>query len=116
MKVLLPRRWGYLPVYRRRRWYYDGGRYCIVPANLASISGIAIWDGLFLHGAMSGMFMPDWRQKNPWQGGPNCLCRKYLPFGFQTGVLYYHANWIGNSGHRGITAVSYFIYSFFRFS
>lgn len=27
-------------------------------------------------------------------------------FGFQTGVLYYHANWIGNLA-IGITAVSY---------
>ncbi len=35
------------------------------------------------------------------------LLGKYAPaFGFQTGVLYYHANWIGNLA-IGIAAVSY---------
>jgi hypothetical protein len=51
------------------------------------------------------MFMPDW---------PKTRSRvAQLPtpeispaFGFQTGVLYYHANWIGNLA-IGITAVSY---------
>lgn len=38
--------------------------------------------------------------KNPQQGGPIAYAGEISPaFGFQTGVLYYHANWIGNR-HR----------------
>lgn len=45
--------------------------------------------------------------KNPQQGGPIAYAGEISPaFGFQTGVLYYHANWIGNTA-IGITAVSY---------
>ncbi|STV39334.1 Lysine/cadaverine antiporter membrane protein CadB [Klebsiella pneumoniae] len=45
--------------------------------------------------------------KNPQQGGPIAYAGEISPaFGFQTGVLYYHANWIGNLA-IGITAVSY---------
>lgn len=52
------------------------------------------------------MYMPDWQQ-NPQQGGPIAYAGEISPaFGFQTGVLYYHANWIGNTA-IGITAVSY---------
>lgn len=45
--------------------------------------------------------------QNPQQGGPIAYAGEISPaFGFQTGVLYYHANWIGNLA-IGITAVSY---------
>ncbi|VDZ98804.1 lysine/cadaverine antiporter [Salmonella enterica subsp. enterica] len=50
--------------------------------------------------------MRGWQPK-PSTGWPYRLCWEISPaFGFQTGVLYYHANWIGNLA-IGITAVSY---------
>ncbi len=50
---------------------------------------------------------PTGNKKNPQQGGPIAYAGEISPaFGFQTGVLYYHANWIGNLA-IGITAVSY---------
>lgn len=53
------------------------------------------------------MYMPDWQQKPATKGGPIAYAGEISPaFGFQTGVLYYHANWIGNTA-IGITAVSY---------
>ncbi len=45
--------------------------------------------------------------KNPQEGGPIAYAGEVSPvFGFQTGVLYYHANWIGNLA-IAITGVSY---------
>ena len=45
--------------------------------------------------------------KNPQEGGPIAYAGEISPvFGFQTGVLYYHANWIGNLA-IAITGVSY---------
>ncbi|MEQ6219592.1 amino acid permease [Levilactobacillus brevis] len=53
------------------------------------------------------MCMPASPPKTPQQGGPIAYAGEISPaFGFQTGVLYYHANWIGNLA-IGITAVSY---------
>ena len=44
--------------------------------------------------------------KNPQEGGPIAYAGEISPvFGFQTGVLYYHANWIGNLA-IAITGVS----------
>ncbi len=53
------------------------------------------------------MFMPDWPLKTRSRAVPIAYAGEISPaFGFQTGVLYYHANWIGNLA-IGITAVSY---------
>lgn len=56
---------------------------------------------------VSGLCLCPTGDQNPQQGGPIAYAGEISPaFGFQTGVLYYHANWIGNLA-IGITAVSY---------
>ena len=58
-------------------------------------------------GDVAGLCVCPPRHQNPQQGGPIAYAGEISPaFGFQTGVLYYHANWIGNTA-IGITAVSY---------
>lgn len=86
-----------------------GSGIALLPANLASIGGIAIWGWIIsIIGAMSLAYVyARLATKNPQQGGPIAYAGEISPaFGFQTGVLYYHANWIGNLA-IGITAVSY---------
>jgi cadaverine:lysine antiporter len=86
-----------------------GSGIALLPANLASIGGIAIWGWVIsIIGAMSLAYVyARLATKNPQQGGPIAYAGELSPaFGFQTGVLYYHANWIGNLA-IGITAVSY---------
>ncbi len=81
----------------------------LLPANLASIGSIALWGwGISLLGAVSLAYVyARLAIRNPQQGGPIAYAGEISPaFGFQTGVLYYHANWIGNLA-IGITAVSY---------
>ncbi|EMR7683882.1 cadaverine/lysine antiporter [Yersinia enterocolitica] len=86
-----------------------GSGIALLPANLASLGSIAIWGWLIsIIGAMSLAYVyARLATKNPQQGGPIAYAGEISPaFGFQTGVLYYHANWIGNLA-IGITAVSY---------
>jgi len=86
-----------------------GSGVALLPSNLASIGGIAIWGWVIsLIGAMSLAYVyARLATKNPQQGGPIAYAGEISPaFGFQTGVLYYHANWIGNLA-IGITAISY---------
>ncbi|TGB75024.1 MULTISPECIES: cadaverine/lysine antiporter [unclassified Escherichia] len=86
-----------------------GSGIALLPANLASIGGIAIWGWIIsIIGAMSLAYVyARLATKNPQQGGPIAYAGEISPaLGFQTGVLYYHANWIGNLA-IGITAVSY---------
>ncbi|SFN05884.1 cadaverine:lysine antiporter, APA family [Izhakiella capsodis] len=86
-----------------------GSGIALLPANLASIGTISIWGWVIsLIGAMSLAYVyARLATKNPQQGGPIAYAGEISPaFGFQTGVLYYHANWIGNLA-IGITAVSY---------
>ncbi len=90
-----------------------GSGIALLPANLASIGGIAIWGWVIsIIGAMSLAYVyARLATKNPQQGGPIAYAGEISPaFGFQTGVLYYHANWIGNLA-IGITAVSYLLRS-----
>jgi len=87
-----------------------GSGIALLPANLASLGSIAIWGWVIsIIGAMSLAYVyARLATKNPQQGGPIAYAGEISPaFGFQTGVLYYHANWIGNLA-IGITAVSYF--------
>ena len=75
-----------------------GSGIALLPANLASIGGIAIWGWIIsIIGAMSLAYVyARLATKNPQQGGPIAYAGEISPaFGFQTGVLYYHANWIG---------------------
>ncbi|WP_165460346.1 cadaverine/lysine antiporter [Atlantibacter sp.] len=86
-----------------------GSGIALLPANLASIGSIALWGwGISLLGAVSLAYVyARLATRNPQQGGPIAYAGEISPaFGFQTGVLYYHANWIGNLA-IGITAVSY---------
>lgn len=86
-----------------------GSGIALLPANLASIGSIALWGwGISLLGAVSLAYVyARLAIRNPQQGGPIAYAGEISPaFGFQTGVLYYHANWIGNLA-IGITAVSY---------
>lgn len=92
-----------------------GSGIALLPANLASIGSIALWGwGISLLGAVSLAYVyARLAIRNPQQGGPIAYAGEISPaFGFQTGVLYYHANWIGNLA-IGITAVSY-LSTFFR--
>ncbi len=75
-----------------------GSGIALLPANLASIGGIAIWGWIIsIIGAMSLAYVYARLATKPATRWPNCVCRRNFPaFGFQTGVLYYHANWIGN--------------------
>ena len=73
-----------------------GSGIALLPANLASIGGIAIWGWIIsIIGAMSLAYVyARLATKNPQQGGPIAYAGEISPaFGFQTGVLYYHANW-----------------------
>ncbi|WP_312773904.1 cadaverine/lysine antiporter [Atlantibacter hermannii] len=86
-----------------------GSGIALLPANLASIGSIALWGwGISLLGAVSLAYVyARLAIRNPQQGGPIAYAGEISPaFGFQTGVLYYHANWIGNLA-IGFTAVSY---------
>ncbi|MBJ3813359.1 cadaverine/lysine antiporter [Shimwellia pseudoproteus] len=86
-----------------------GSGIALLPANLAKIGGISIWGWVIsIIGAMSLAYVyAKLATKNPQEGGPIAYAGEISPaFGFQTGVLYYHANWIGNLA-IGITAVSY---------
>ena len=86
-----------------------GSGIALLPANLAAIGGISLWGWVIsLIGAMSLAYVyARLATKNPQQGGPIAYAGELSPaFGFQTGVLYYHANWIGNLA-IGITAISY---------
>lgn len=86
-----------------------GSGIALLPANLAGIGAISIFGWIIsIIGAMSLAYVyARLATKNPQQGGPIAYAGELSPaFGFQTGVLYYHANWIGNLA-IGITAVSY---------
>lgn len=86
-----------------------GSGIALLPANLAGIGAISIFGWIIsIIGAMSLAYVyARLATKNPQEGGPIAYAGEISPaFGFQTGVLYYHANWIGNLA-IGITAVSY---------
>ena len=86
-----------------------GSGIALLPANLAGLGSIAIFGWIIsLVGALSLAYVfARLATVNPQQGGPIAYAGEVSPtLGFQTGVLYYHANWIGNLA-IGITAVSY---------
>lgn len=86
-----------------------GSGIALLPANLASLGSIALFGWLIaLVGALSLAYVyARLATKNPQEGGPIAYAGEVSKcFGFQTGVLYYHANWIGNLA-IAITAVSY---------
>jgi cadaverine:lysine antiporter len=67
-----------------------GSGIALLPANLASIGGIAIWGWVIsIIGAMSLAYVyARLATKNPQQGGPIAYAGEISPaFGFQTGVF-----------------------------
>ncbi|HHQ4571429.1 MULTISPECIES: cadaverine/lysine antiporter [Aeromonas] len=86
-----------------------GSGIALLPSALATIGSISVFSwAICLVGAMGLAFVfARLATKNPQEGGPIAYAGEISPvFGFQTGVLYYHANWIGNLA-IAITGVSY---------
>ncbi len=86
-----------------------GSGIALLPSTLASVGSISIYSWLIcIVGALSLAFVfARLATKNPQEGGPIAYAGEVSPvFGFQTGVLYYPANWIGNLA-IAITGVSY---------
>lgn len=76
-----------------------GSGIALLPANLAKIGSIALFGWFItLIGAMSLAYVfARLTTRDPQVGGPIAYAGRLGPaFGFQTAVLYYHANWIGN--------------------
>ncbi|MCL2915462.1 cadaverine/lysine antiporter [Shewanella corallii] len=86
-----------------------GSGIALLPSTLAQVGSISIYSWIIcLVGALSLAFVyARLGTNNPQEGGPIAYAGEISPaFGFQTGVLYYHANWIGNLA-IAITGVSY---------
>lgn len=86
-----------------------GSGIALLPASLATVGSVSIFSWIIcLVGALSLAFVfARLSTKDPQDGGPIAYAGDVSPaLGFQTGVLYYHANWIGNLA-IAITGVSY---------
>lgn len=81
----------------------------LLPANLASVGSVSIFGWLIvLVGALCLAYVyARLSTLNPQDGGPVAYAGEVSKaFGFQTSVLYYNANWVGNLA-IAITAISY---------
>lgn len=81
----------------------------LLPANLASIGSISLIGWIIVViGAMSLAYVyARLSTVNPQSGGPVAYAGEVsTAFGFQSSILYYNANWVGNLA-IGVTAVSY---------
>ncbi|MGL5627675.1 MAG: cadaverine/lysine antiporter [Plesiomonas sp.] len=86
-----------------------GSGIALLPSSLAAYGSITIFSWMIsLVGALALAYVyARMATTNPQAGGPVAYAGEVAPiFGFQAGVLYYHANWIGNLA-IAITAVSY---------
>ncbi|MGL6122065.1 MAG: cadaverine/lysine antiporter [Shewanella sp.] len=86
-----------------------GSGIALLPATLASVGSISLISWFIcLIGAMSLAYVfARLAVKNPQSGGPIAYAGEVAPIlGYQTAVLYYHANWIGNLA-IAITGISY---------
>jgi len=86
-----------------------GSGIALLPANLASIGSISIFAWLIVGlGALALAYVyAKLGTENPQAGGPVAYAGDVAPIlGFQTGVLYFHANWIGNLA-IAITGIDY---------
>ncbi|WP_320008364.1 amino acid permease [Maridesulfovibrio sp.] len=86
-----------------------GSGIALLPSNLASIGSISIigW-GVALIGALALAYVYSrLGMEDPQEGGPIAYSGEVAPIlGYQSGLLYYHANWIGNLA-IAITGVDY---------
>lgn len=86
-----------------------GSGIAMLPANLASIGSVSIFGWIITTiGALSLAYIfSKLAMDDPQQGGPVAYAGKVSPIlGYQTGIFYFHANWIGNIG-IALTGVSY---------
>ncbi|MBN2479004.1 MAG: amino acid permease [Parachlamydiales bacterium] len=86
-----------------------GSGISLLPASFASIGSITIISWIItLFGALSLAYVfAKLGLKNPEQGGPVAYARKVSPIlGYQTEILYWLANWVGNLA-IAITGVEY---------
>lgn len=86
-----------------------GSGIALLPANLAKIGSIAIFAWAIAGiGALALAYVyAKLGTDNPQQGGPVAYAGEVSPIlGYQTGILYFHANWIGNLA-IAITGVAY---------
>ncbi|SDK48433.1 cadaverine:lysine antiporter, APA family (TC 2.A.3.2.2) [Maridesulfovibrio ferrireducens] len=86
-----------------------GSGIALLPANLAAIGSISLigW-GVALVGALALAYVfARLGMEDPQEGGPIAYSGEVAPIlGYQSGLLYYHANWIGNIA-IAITGVDY---------
>ncbi|BDH45773.1 arginine:agmatine antiporter [Salmonella enterica subsp. enterica serovar Choleraesuis] len=90
-----------------------GSGIALLPANLARIGSIALFGWIIaLVGALSLAYVyARLATRDPQIGGPVAYASRLGPsYGFQTAVLYYHANWIGNLADclAGVAYLSFF--------
>ena len=86
-----------------------GSGIALLPANLAKIGSISVFAWIIAGlGALALAFVyARLGTENPQPGGPVAYAGEVAPIlGFQTGVLYFNANWIGNLA-IAITGVAY---------
>lgn len=86
-----------------------GSGIALLPASLAKIGSISIYGWILCTiGAMSLAYVfARLGTINPQSGGPVAYAGEVAPIlGYQSGVLYYHSNWIGNLA-IAVTGVSY---------
>lgn len=86
-----------------------GSSIALLPANLAALGSITFISWIFASaGAVALAFVyAKLSAKNPEQGGPVAYAGQVAPIlGYQTGVLYFNANWIGNLA-IAMTGVAY---------
>jgi len=86
-----------------------GSGIALLPSNLAKIGSIAVWGWLLAGvGALALAFVyAKLGTTDPQEGGPIAYSGEVAPiFGYQAGLLYFHAGWIGNLA-IAITGVDY---------
>lgn len=86
-----------------------GSGIALLPASLAKIGSITLYAWILCSiGAMCLAFVfARLGTTNPQSGGPVAYAGEVAPIlGYQSGVLYYHSNWIGNLA-IAVTGVSY---------
>ncbi len=86
-----------------------GSGIALLPSNLARIGSISLVAWLIVGlGALALAYVyAKLGTENPQAGGPVAYAGEVAPIlGFQTGVLYFHANWIGNLA-IAITGIDY---------
>lgn len=86
-----------------------GSGIALLPANLAAIGSISIYGwAIALIGSLALAYVfSRLGMEDPQEGGPIAYAGEVSPIlGYQSGLLYYHANWIGNLA-IAITGVDY---------